>query len=128
MNYQNTVLTAYQEVEDAMVGFVQSRKESGIRAEGAHAAKRSTEISNIQYREGAVDFQRVIDSERALVSQQDQWTRARGDISLNLIAMYKALGGGWELREGHDFISDENRKAMEERTNWGDLLKSVNSL
>ena len=106
-----------------MVGLVQSREESGIRAEGAHAAKRSTEISNIQYREGAVDFQRVIDSERALVSQQDQWTRARGDISLNLIAMYKALGGGWEMREGHGFISDENRKTMEERTNWGDLLQ-----
>ena len=123
VNYQNTVLTAYQEVEDAMVGFVQAREESGIRAEGAHAAKRSTEISNIQYREGAVDFQRVIDSERALVTQQDLWILARGDISLNLIAMYKALGGGWELREGHNFISEENRNAMEERTNWGDLLQ-----
>jgi len=124
VNYQNTVLKAYQEVEDAMVGLVQSREESDIRAEGAQAANRSTEISNIQYREGAVDFQRVIDSERALVLQQDQWTRARGDISLNLIAMYKALGGGWEMREGHGFISDENRKAMEQRTNWGDLLQA----
>ena len=38
--------------------------------------------------------------------------------------MYKALGGGWEMREGHGFISDENRKAMEERTNWGDLLQA----
>jgi len=122
VNYQNTVLTAYQEVEDAMVGFIQAREESGIRAEGAQSAKRSTVISNIQYREGTVDFQRVIDSERTLVLQQDQWTRARGDISLNLIAMYKALGGGWQLREGNDFISDENREAMEERTNWGDLL------
>jgi NodT family efflux transporter outer membrane factor (OMF) lipoprotein len=123
VNYQNTVLTAYQEVEDAMVGFIQAREESGIRAEGAHAAKRSTEISNIQYREGSVDFQRVIDSERTLVLQQDLWTQARGDISLNLIAMYKALGGGWELRQGQDFISDGNREAMQERTNWGDLLK-----
>jgi NodT family efflux transporter outer membrane factor (OMF) lipoprotein len=123
VNYQNTVLTAYQEVEDAMVGLVQSREESGIRAEGAHAAKRSTEISNIQYREGAVDFQRVIDSERALVATEDLWILARSDISLNIIAMYKALGGGWELREGEDFISEENRKEMEERTNWGDLLQ-----
>lgn len=124
INYQNTVLTAYQEVEDAMVGIIQAREESRIRAEGAHAAKRSTEISNVQYREGSVDFQRVIDSERALVLQQDLWTQAHGDISLNIIAMYKALGGGWELREGHDFISDENRNTMEERTNWGDLLQA----
>jgi NodT family efflux transporter outer membrane factor (OMF) lipoprotein len=123
VNYQNTVLTAYQEVEDAMVGFIQASEESGIRAEGTQSAKRSTKLSNIQYREGTVDFQRVIDSERTLVLQQDLWTQARGDISLNLIAMYKALGGGWEMREGHDFISDENRKAMEERTNWGDLLQ-----
>jgi NodT family efflux transporter outer membrane factor (OMF) lipoprotein len=123
VNYQNTVLTAYQEVEDAMVGFIESRKESDIRARGTHAAKRSTEISNIQYREGSVDFQRVIDSERALVETEDLWIQARGEISLNLIAMYKALGGGWELRKGQDFISEENRKAMEERTNWGDLLQ-----
>jgi len=65
----------------------------------------------------------VIDSERALVVQQNLWTLARGDISLNIIAMYKALGGSWTLREGQDFISDENRNAMEERTNWGDLLQ-----
>ena len=122
VNYRNTVLTAYREVEDAMVAFVQSQKESGFRATSAQAAKRSTEIANIQYREGSVDFQRVIDTERTLVAQQDLWTSARGDIALNLIAMYKALGGGWEIREGRDFISGENRSEMEQRTNWGDLL------
>ena len=81
------------------------------------------EIANIQYREGSADFQRVIDSERFLVSQQDQWTSSKGEIALNLIAMYKALGGGWEIREGQDFISEENRNAMDERSNWGDLLQ-----
>jgi NodT family efflux transporter outer membrane factor (OMF) lipoprotein len=122
MNYRNTVLTAYQEVEDALVGFIQSRKESGYLDGGARAAKRSVEISNIQYREGAVDFQRVVDSERALVRQQDEWTRARGDIVINLIAMYKALGGGWDLHQGQEFISDANRRAMKQRTDWGSLL------
>jgi NodT family efflux transporter outer membrane factor (OMF) lipoprotein len=123
VNYRNTVLTAYQEVEDAMVAFVQSQQESGFRATSAQAARRSTEIANIQYREGSVDFQRVIDTERFLVAQQDQWTSTRGDIALNLIAMYKALGGGWEIREGREFVSEENRSEMEERTNWGDLLE-----
>ncbi len=122
VNYQETVLRAYQEVEDAMVGFVQSREESTFREQGTTAAKRSSKLSVIQYREGAVDFQRVVDSDRVLVLQQDQWARTRGDIALNLIAMYKALGGGWELREGHDFISDANRDEMLQRTNWGDLL------
>jgi outer membrane protein TolC len=105
-----------------MVGFVQSQQESSLRSVSAEAASRSVEIANIQYREGSVDFQRVVDSERVLVIQQDLWVSARGEIALNLIAMYKALGGGWEIREGHEFISNENRREMEERTNWGDLL------
>jgi outer membrane protein TolC len=122
VNYRDTVLTAYREVEDAMVGFIQSQREAGFLDAGARASRRSTEIANIQYREGAVDFQRVIDSERALVVQQDRWTNSRGDIALYLIDMYKALGGGWEIRAGHDFISEENRQQMEQRTDWGDLL------
>ena len=123
MNYRNTVLKAYREVEDAMIGVVESRKESRFREQGTGAARRSSKLATIQYREGAVDFPRVVDSERALVLQEDQWANARGDIALNLIAMYKALGGGWEIREGNDVISGENREAMQQRTNWGDLLE-----
>ena len=123
VSYQNTVLSAYKEVEDAMVGFAESQQETSYRSTAAEAARRSTEIARIQYREGAVDFQRVIDSERSLVLQQDRWTDSRGQIALSLIAMYKALGGGWEVRTGHDFISEQNREAMQQRTDWGDLLK-----
>jgi len=122
VNYRNTVLIAYQEVEDARVAFVQSKQESNLRNISATAASRSVEISNIQYREGTVSFQRVVDSERVLVSQQDLWALSRSDIALSLIAMYKALGGGWEIRAGHDFIANENRNEMEERTYWSDLL------
>lgn len=123
VNYRNTVLTAYQEVEDARVAFIQSQQESKFRATSARAAARSTELANIEYREGSVDFQRVVDSERSRVTQQDEWTSTRGDIALNLIAMYKALGGGWEMREGQAFVSEENSNEMAERTNWGDLLE-----
>ncbi|MDX1697144.1 MAG: TolC family protein, partial [Thiohalobacterales bacterium] len=122
VNYRNTVLTAYREAEDAMVAFVESQRESEFRATSAQAAQRSTEIASIQYREGSVDFQRVIDAERFLVQQQDQWTSVRGDIALNMVALYKALGGGWELREGREFVSEENRNEMAERTSWGKLL------
>ncbi len=122
VNYKSTVLTAYQEVEDAMVAYAQSQQETSFRSTSASAALRAVEIAKIQYREGSVDFQRVIDSERFLVSQQDQWTQARGDIALNLIAMYKALGGGWEIRDGHGVIPESMRQEMEQRTDWGDLL------
>lgn len=123
VNYQETVLRAYQETEDAMISFTQARVESGFREESATAATRASEIANIQYREGAVDFQRVIDSERSMVAQQEQWAESRGNIALGLISLYKALGGGWGQREGQSYVSDENRNAMTERTNWGDLLE-----
>ena len=127
VNYQNTVLTAYQEVEDAMVAFIQSQQESTFRGKAAEASKKSTRIANIQYREGAVDFQRVIDSERTLVIQQDRWTDTRGNIALNLIAMYKALGGGWQSRTDAAFVSQNNREQMQQRTDWGKLLDDVDT-
>ena len=123
VNYQNAVLNAYKEVEDAMIDFVESQQETTFRSQAAEAASRSTEIARIQYREGAVDFQRVIDSERSLVVQQDRWADTRGQIALSLISMYKALGGGWEVRTGHDFVSEQNLDAMQQRTDWGDLLE-----
>ena len=55
--------------------------------------------------------------------EQDRWTDSRGRIALSLIAMYKALGGGWEIRTGHDFVSEQNRDAMQQRTDWGELLQ-----
>jgi len=125
VNYQDTVLRAYREVEDSMVAFSQARKATAYREHGAQAARRAAELANIQYREGSVDFQRVVSSEAALVSQQDQWTRARGDVAINLIGLYKALGGGWALREGKPVVSQENRDAMAARTNWGDMLVPV---
>ncbi|WP_295627160.1 efflux transporter outer membrane subunit [uncultured Nitrosomonas sp.] len=123
VNYQNTVLKAYQEVEDALVAFLQAQLESNFRATSVAAAQRAVEIARIQYREGTVNFQRVIDSERALVEQQDRWVSARGDILLNLIAMFKALGGGWEIRENREFISEQHKQEMQDRTSWGNLLQ-----
>ena len=49
---------------------------------------------------------------------------ATGSVSLNLIAMYKALGGGWETRLGEDFIPEETREEMRQRTNWGDMMET----
>jgi hypothetical protein len=45
-----------------------------------------------------------------------------GNICLNLVGVYRALGGGWEIRQGEDILSPEIKEAMARRTNWGDLL------
>ena len=76
----------------------------------------------IQYREGLVDYQRVIDTQRALVEQQDNLVATTGDVDLSLVSMYKALGGGWEIRKNNEFVPKEIQEEMAKRTNWNDLL------
>ena len=122
VNYQNTVLRAAQEVEDAMVAFLRSRDEVKFLSESVKAASRSVDISMIQYREGLVDYQRVLDTQRFQTQEQDLLTERKGSVVLNFIAMFKALGGGWQIREGRDFVPEETLKKMQRRTNWGNLF------
>jgi NodT family efflux transporter outer membrane factor (OMF) lipoprotein len=120
--YKNTVLNAQREVEDALVAYARSGEEEQFLRNSVTAAERSVEISLLQYREGIVDYQRVLDSQRALANQSDRLTEVSGQVGANLVATYKALGGGWQVREGDDIISAENRNEMIQRTSWGGLL------
>ena len=122
VNYEDTVLRAAQEVEDAMVGFLNSQDAVTFLADAVKASKRSVDLSMIQYREGLTDYQRVLDTQRFLSDQQDQLVFTTGSVDLNLVAMYKALGGGWEIRAGQDFIPASYKEEMENRTNWGNML------
>ncbi len=122
VNYQDTVLRAAREVEDSMVGFLRAQETEVFLSESVDAAARSVELALLQYRDGVTDYQRVIDTQSSLVNQQDRWTQTRGDISSNLIAMYRALGGGWQIRKDKDYVSDEMKDTMRERTDWGKIL------
>ncbi len=123
VNYEDTVLRAQQEVEDSLVGFLRKQQEAAFLLGSVKASQRSVDLSMLQYKEGLVDYQRVLDSQRFLTDQQDAWTATRGDVVLNLVAMYKALGGGWQVREGKDFVSKDNIEEMVKRTDWGDLIQ-----
>ena len=118
------MLVAAGEVEDAISGFINSRMEADYREESAAAAERSSALSMLQYTEGVSLYQSVLDSNRSLAAQQDAYAQVRGNIAINLIALYKALGGGWELREGQDFVDEETAKTMRDRTNWDGLLEA----
>jgi outer membrane protein TolC len=123
VSYQNTVLRAAQEVEDAMAAFLRTQEEADFLSNSVAAAARSVELSLIQYREGLVDYQRVLDTQRFLAQEQDLLTATTGSVALNLVAMYKALGGGWQIRAGKDFVPEETKAEMRERTGWGKLLE-----
>lgn len=122
VNYQNAVLRAAQESEDALIGFLKAQEATAFTQNSAQAARRSVEIALVQYREGAVDYQRVLDTQRALLQEEIRLTETRSSIATNLIALYKALGGGWELRQGQPLIAESTQSEMKKRTNWGHLL------
>ena len=100
--YQQTVLQAGQEVEDALVGFVKAQEQTSRLAESVAAAEHSVELVLIQYREGSVDFNRVYTLQSLLVTQQDQLATAQANIAIQMIQAYRALGGGWEPFVTHE--------------------------
>ena len=86
------------------------------------SARQSADLALIQYREGATDYTTVLTAQQALLSEQDRLAGSRGDVPQGLISVYRALGGGWDIREGRSFIPPEVREEMENRTDWGKLL------
>ncbi len=123
-DYQETVIRAAAEVENSIAGFIQSQESEKYLRNSFQAASRSSELALIQYRAGVIDYQRVLDSDSSLLAQQDLWTQTRSDISRNLIAIYKALGGGWEIRRGNELVPSDIREQMRQRTDWGRMLES----
>jgi NodT family efflux transporter outer membrane factor (OMF) lipoprotein len=122
VDYRNTVLKAAQEVEDTLAGFLYSQ-DAVIFEEGAvKAAQRAVELSLIQYDEGATDYQRVIDAQRSLLQQQNSLAQTTSDVATNLVALYKALGGGWESHQGQPVVQPATQREMDERTHWDDML------
>jgi outer membrane protein TolC len=125
LNYQNTVLTAQQEVEDNLSAFWTSRESLASLDTASSAAVRSTQLSLLQYKAGETTYTTVITSEQSELSIEDSVASTQGNVALGLIGVYRALGGGWEIREGHDVVSDEVKAEMARRTNWGHMLETA---
>jgi NodT family efflux transporter outer membrane factor (OMF) lipoprotein len=98
-SYQNTVLSAAQDVENGLVTFLQAQQRTQFQAASVKDAQEAVEIALAQYKAGTVDFTRVTQLETTLVTQQDTLAQAQGEIVTGLIQVYKALGGGWQIRE-----------------------------
>ncbi len=122
--YEDTVLRAAREVEDALIGFLKSQQRAGNLQKSVAAAQRAVELSFIQYREGAENFQRVLDAQSRLLQERNALAETRREIATNLIALYKALGGGWEIRNGKPVVPEGMQAQMAARTDWGKLLPS----
>lgn len=121
-DYQGKVLSALKDVEDALVSFLRAQDQSVFLGEAAKSARQALELSYTQYREGQTYYTTVLVAQQNLLTAEDNLASAQGAIALNLITLFKGLGGGWELREGRDFVPAAVREEMSGRTDWGELL------
>jgi NodT family efflux transporter outer membrane factor (OMF) lipoprotein len=118
--YQETVREAAREADDAATALTTALQRDTILHDAEGAARRSLTLANTIYREGYSDFQRVLDAQRALSAQQDAYVVNRGNAVSSLIALYKAVGGGWYSDQ--PLVDPATRAQMKQRTDWGDLL------
>jgi NodT family efflux transporter outer membrane factor (OMF) lipoprotein len=97
--YQNRVLTAAREVQTALRGFLRSQEQAAILARSVTAAMTATKLEERNYYTLKADVNRLFTLESTQVQEQDNLAVSQGNIALNLIEVYRALGGGWEIRE-----------------------------
>ena len=95
IGYEQTVLAALEEVESAMVAFVQENDRRDALQRSVTASVAATGLVEALYRRGLTDFQNVLDTERTQFQQQDTLAQSEGLVTQNLIDVYRALGGGW---------------------------------
>ena len=120
--YQNTVLKAQEEVEQGLAGFLQGRQQVDLLRRSVAAAQHALRIAIDQYQLGTRDFTTVLTAEQNLYQAETSLASASGSVSTSLASVYRSLGGGWQIREGNDFVNDATRAEMRHRTDWGTLL------
>jgi multidrug efflux system outer membrane protein len=95
-SYELAVLRALEETENAFATYGTHRQRLQSVVEQAMASRTAAELARIQYREGALDFLRLLDAERTLLQAEDEVAAAEADLNAAVVLIYKALGGGWE--------------------------------
>jgi NodT family efflux transporter outer membrane factor (OMF) lipoprotein len=106
LTYRATVLNANREAEDGLVTYLRAQVRADLLRQSVIAASKAYGIVVSQYQAGRVDFTTVSTIEQTLVQQQDLYTQSLGQIDQGLIQVYRALGGGWEIRLGSGYRSN----------------------
>jgi len=122
VNYNKSVLLAVTEVSNALNGYILTKKQQIENQKAVNATIRAFNISVIQYNDGLVNYQRLLTTVEKLTSTQDRYAQIKGSLALNAIALYKALGGGWQISRGKSYLSSETANKMKGRIDWGRYL------
>jgi multidrug efflux system outer membrane protein len=95
--YEKTILTALEDVENALVAYSKEQETRHSLNQSAEANRKAVDIANELYSKGLIDFLNVLVSQRALNQSQDDLAQSEQRVSTNVVALFKALGGGWEI-------------------------------
>lgn len=128
LKYMNQVLKAQQEVQDNISDFIGAKESEHFLSQANDSATKSLKLALVRYKEGETDFTPVLNAEQQQLKVQMSLASAQGHIPEALVNLYRALGGGWELRNGQELVPGPIKAAMAERTHWGSLLKQDNHL
>jgi len=99
VNYERTVLTAFEEVENALKSYKEEKQRNASLRASVKAAKKVNKITVARYTSGLIDFQEVQDAERVIFFQEDDLAQSDGNLVQFIIQLYKAMGGGWDNTE-----------------------------
>jgi outer membrane protein, multidrug efflux system len=103
-SYEQTVLRALEDTEDALVTHARTRDSLRDAAQAAEASRTAARIARTRYEGGLVDFLDVLDAERTQLAAEDRLAQSRTEAATSLIALYKALGGAWELAPAPHYV------------------------
>lgn len=122
IEYRDAVLRAQRGVDSGLAGYVQGGLQVRALRRAVTAAEQTMSLALEQYELGSRDFTVVLLAQQYLLQAQNSLTAAMGARATSLANVYRALGGGWQIRDGRAFVDDATREQMRARTNWGQLL------
>jgi len=97
--YQKTILTAFQDVENALIAYTKDQQRRTALIDAVTANRKAVKLSTLLYTEGQTDFLNVLDAQRSQYTSEQALVLSTRSLSTDLVALYKALGGGWETYE-----------------------------
>jgi outer membrane protein TolC len=122
-NYNQSVLEAVGEVSNALEGYHYNVEKSQYDLSAVDASIRAFNISATQYNNGLVTYQRLLSTVEKMTLREDAFAQTRGNIANQVVALYKALGGGWQTLSKNPIVKPETIEQMRKRTDWGDYLE-----
>ena len=94
--YEKSILTSFEDVENALTAYAVGRERVAARLKAAESARRANDLARTLYQAGAADFQKVLDTDRTRLTAEETLASADADLLTAVIQLYKALGGGWQ--------------------------------